>query len=62
MLQSSYTSRRLVDRIRILQLNRYGLGDRGDGLYAIIPWRLVYLYIIGSAAVQLCPNSDLKVI
>ena len=61
MLQSSYTSRRLVDRIRILRLDRYGSGDKGDGSYAIIPWRLV-LHTIGSVAVQLCPDGDPKVI
>jgi hypothetical protein len=27
MLQSSYTSRRLADRIRILRSDRYGLGE-----------------------------------
>ena len=32
MLQSSYTSRRLADRIRIM-VSRYGLGDKGDGSY-----------------------------
>ena len=33
MLQSSYTSRRLADRIRILRSDRYGLGEGrlGDG-------------------------------
>ena len=33
MLQSSYTSSRLVDRIRITELDGYGLGEGrlGDG-------------------------------
>ena len=32
MLQSSYTSSRLADRICIM-VGRYGLGDKGDGSY-----------------------------
>ena len=37
MLQSSYTSRRLADRIRILRSDRYGLGEGrlGDEIDAI---------------------------
>ena len=64
MLQSSYTSRRLADRIRItvswirIRRRKTRRPNRRDHLLGI----LVYLHPISSAVVRLCPERNLKVI
>ena len=63
MLQSSYTSRRLADRIRILRSDRYELGE--GRLEEVIDYHLgilVYLHTISSVVVRLCPKRNAKVI
>jgi hypothetical protein len=55
MLQSSYTSRRLADRIRILRSDRYGSGEGrlGDGD------RCDHLLAIGILAYDQCSGAAL---
>ena len=64
MLQSSYTSRRLADRICItvgwirIRRRKTRRPNRRDYLLGI----LVYLHMISSVVVRLCPKRNLKVI